>query len=101
MIKAMTMPNEPASSNPVVYSDFPTTPTHLRNRRKSDTPTGGDGGNGMEARLAKVESDVEYIKRDVTEIKDDLKSFRNASLKWLIKAIIFLCATILASDFFL
>lgn len=41
----------------------------------SNTPTGGDGGDGgmLETRVARLESDVEYIKRDVAEIKDSAK----------------------------
>ena len=70
------MKNEPTSSEKVLRRDFPTTPIERRNRRKTDNPTGGDGGNGMEARLARVESDVEYIKRDVGEIKDDVKELK-------------------------
>ena len=31
----------------------------------------------MEARIAKLESDVEYIKRDVGEIKIDVREARN------------------------
>jgi len=30
----------------------------------------------MEVRIAKLESDVEYIKRDITDIKSDLKDIR-------------------------
>lgn len=43
----------------------------------SNTPTGGDGGgNDMVERVARLESDVEYIKRDVAEIKNDIKALR-------------------------
>ncbi|MBD8168633.1 hypothetical protein IFU27_15130 [Erwinia persicina] len=36
----------------------------------------GDGGGGhmLEARVAKLESDVSYIRRDVDELKADVKS---------------------------
>ena len=37
----------------------------------------GGGGNGMEARVAKLESDVEYIKRDVSEMKTELQKVRD------------------------
>jgi hypothetical protein len=43
--------------------------------------SGGGTGDGMEARVAKLESDVEYIKRDVAEIKGDVCSVREASVK--------------------
>ncbi|SET06139.1 hypothetical protein [Thorsellia anophelis] len=36
--------------------------------RNGSNNTGGGGGD-MEARLAKLESDVEYIKRDIGDIK--------------------------------
>lgn len=42
-------------------------PFNQESRNGSNT-TGGGGGN-MEARLAKLESDVEYIKRDIGDIK--------------------------------
>lgn len=36
----------------------------------------GDGGSGMEARLAKVESCVEHLQRDIGEIKTSLTEAR-------------------------
>ena len=36
----------------------------------------GSGGDGMEARLAKLESDVGHIQSDVKEIKTDIKELR-------------------------
>jgi hypothetical protein len=40
---------------------------------------GGNGTfDGMEARVARLESDIEYIKRDVGEIKTDLRALRDA-----------------------
>jgi hypothetical protein len=40
-------------------------------QRAAEHGGGGDssGGSGLEARVAKLESDVEYIKRDVAEIR--------------------------------
>lgn len=35
---------------------------------------GGDGGGMLEARVAKLESDVSYIKRDIGVIQNDVKS---------------------------
>jgi len=71
------MKNEPTSSDKVLRPEFPATSVDRQNRRKTDNPTGGDGGNGMEARLAKVESDIEYIKRDVGEINADIKELKS------------------------
>jgi hypothetical protein len=39
--------------------------------------SGGDGGNQMHARIAKLESDVGHIQADVREIKDDLKEIKS------------------------
>lgn len=36
---------------------------------------GGDNG-GMEARIAKLESSVEFMQRDIGEVKTDLKEIR-------------------------
>ncbi|MEX2525804.1 MAG: hypothetical protein WD750_12660 [Gammaproteobacteria bacterium] len=36
----------------------------------------GDGGDGMEARIARLESDVAHIRTDIAEIKVDTKDFR-------------------------
>ena len=41
-----------------------------------DPPGGGDNG-GMEIRISKLEVAVEYIKRDISEIKSDVKSLRD------------------------
>lgn len=37
---------------------------------------GGDDG-GMEARISRLESDVDYIKRDIAELKGDVKELRS------------------------
>jgi hypothetical protein len=63
------MENEPTSSHKVLRPDFPTTPIERRNRRKTDNPTGGDGGNGMEVRLSKIETDIAVIKNSLGWIK--------------------------------
>ncbi len=48
--------------------------TKERGRRETDGSGGNPpGGNGVEARVAKLESDVEYIKRDVSEIAHCIK----------------------------
>lgn len=44
----------------------------LRNNKANKTSSNGGGGD-METRIAKLESDVEYIKRDIGEIKTELK----------------------------
>lgn len=36
-------------------------------------PTGGSGGEGMEARIAKLEADVGDLRSDMKEVKADLK----------------------------
>jgi hypothetical protein len=92
--------DSPSSGENVSYIHQGSTGGAKYGRRHTDS-FDGNGGGGMEARLAKVESDVEYIKRDVSEIKEELKKFRDASFKWLIKGVVFLCAVILASEFFI
>lgn len=38
----------------------------------------GDGGSGMEARIAKLEATVEHIQTDIRDIKVDLRGLRDA-----------------------
>lgn len=38
---------------------------------------GDGGGNGLEARVAKLEAYVTIIRDDITEIHSEIKSFRN------------------------
>lgn len=47
------------------------------NDQSSDYGSGNGGGGNMEARVAKLESDAEYIKRDIHEIKERLKDIRS------------------------
>lgn len=54
----------------LVQGDLP------RSRGFGGNNDGSDGGDGMLERVAKLESDVEYIKRDVADIKGDLKSVK-------------------------
>jgi hypothetical protein len=50
--------------------------------RKVEKPGGGGGGGGdLEARLAKLESSVEYIQRDITDIRTDLRFIRDTKLE--------------------
>ncbi|MBY7926306.1 hemolysin XhlA family protein [Vibrio fluvialis] len=39
--------------------------------------SGNGGGDGLEARVAKLESSVEYIQRDIADIKTDIKEIRH------------------------
>lgn len=41
-----------------------------------DIPSGGDNFGGMEARVAKLESDVGNIKTNIEDIKKDIREFR-------------------------
>lgn len=50
-------------------------------RQRNDKGPGGDhtggeppGGDQMEARVAKLESHVEYMRRDISELRSDVKS---------------------------
>ncbi|MFA0709587.1 hypothetical protein AB4653_28140, partial [Vibrio sp. 10N.222.48.A3] len=46
----------------------------------TDTPirkNGGDGGDGLDSRVAKLEASVEYIQRDISDIKGDIKDIRS------------------------
>jgi hypothetical protein len=61
-----------ASSEPksnVVHLDIP---------RAGMGSAGGPYDPGMEARVAKLESDVGHIQRDVSDIKTDLRELRKA-----------------------
>lgn len=52
----------------------------LLESRWADIPkdnNGSGGGGDMEARVAKLESDVEYIKRDIGEIKENIKEIKS------------------------
>ncbi|HHJ4165385.1 TPA: hemolysin XhlA [Raoultella ornithinolytica] len=44
------------------------------NRHTEKHDGGNGGGDDMQVRVAKLESDVEYIKRDIAEVKIDIKS---------------------------
>ncbi|MRG66463.1 hypothetical protein GH789_14395 [Rhizobium pusense] len=52
-------------------------------KREADLRGGGNGGNngGMEARLAKLEADMEYVKRDVSELRTDMRDVRDRAVK--------------------
>lgn len=52
----------------------PHTPNQHDDRSHGGGPGGGNGGDGgmIDSKVAKLESDVEYIKRDVAEIKTSL-----------------------------
>lgn len=44
---------------------------------------GGGGGtfDGMEARVAKLESDMDYLKRDVSELRTDMRDVRDRTVR--------------------
>ncbi|UHS60580.1 hypothetical protein HRR99_03110 [Agrobacterium vaccinii] len=52
-------------------------------KREADLHGGGNGGNngGMEARLAKLEADLEYVKRDVSELRTDMRDVRDRAVR--------------------
>ena len=45
---------------------------------RGQTPIPPSGGDGMEARIAKLESDVGHIKSDILEIKTDIRASRTS-----------------------
>jgi len=51
----------------------------LRQRRKEPLPPGGGGGtfDGMEARVAVLETNIGHIKEDLTEIRKDVRELRS------------------------
>ena len=59
---------------------FPANAIDRRGGQQRDStgnpPNGGDGGDGVEARIAVLESDVSYIKRDIGEMRGDIKDLR-------------------------
>ena len=65
----MTLSAASEPRNNVIQLDFP---------RGGTGSTGGPYDPGMEARVAKLESDVGHIQRDVSEIKIDVRELRKA-----------------------
>jgi hypothetical protein len=52
------------------------------NDNRPNQNLGSDGGGGgMEPRIAKLEADSEYIKRDVGELRMDMKDVRDRVIK--------------------
>jgi hypothetical protein len=49
---------------------------NLRRAEGLDDSGGGDNFDGMEARVARLESDMAYVQRDIAEIKTDIREFR-------------------------
>lgn len=41
-----------------------------------ETPPPSNGGNGMEARIAKLEASVSHIERDISDVKTDVRELR-------------------------
>ncbi len=52
-------------------------------RNRLSLASGGSGPHdpGMEARVAKLESDVGHIQRDIAEIKLDIRDMKNVELR--------------------
>lgn len=50
--------------------------------------TGGEppGGDKLEARVARLESHVEYVRRDISDLKSDVKSIANDAVELKISA---------------
>lgn len=57
-----------------------------RSTLESGTQPPDDGG--MEARVAKLETTVEYIQRDVAELRADVKGIRTTDFRLIFGAII-------------
>lgn len=58
----------------------------------SGTPTGGGGGDMLEARVAKLEAHAEHMREDIGEIKSDVKELAKdakADFRILFGAIVF------------
>lgn len=56
-----------------------------------DSTGGGDGGNPLEPRLAKLESDVGNIIDNMSDLKSDIREIRSAlksDFKWVMAAIV-------------
>jgi outer membrane murein-binding lipoprotein Lpp len=50
---------------------------HVRDNAANDPLTGGgNGGSGMEARVAKLEASVQHMERDIGELKADVRQIR-------------------------
>ncbi len=59
------MPDNTDSTQQPRVLDFP---------KATDTTGGSGGGGGLEARVAKLQSDVEHVQSDITEVKGDIRS---------------------------
>lgn len=52
-------------------------PVSVGDKSRGDSDTGGGnppGGDPMEARVAKLESHVEYMRRDISDLRSDVKA---------------------------
>ncbi|MTI10520.1 hypothetical protein [Curvivirga aplysinae] len=62
-----------------------------KGNNNENPPMGGDGGDGMEARVAKLETHVEHIREDIGELKSDVKELRktiDSRSAWLIGLVV-------------
>jgi hypothetical protein len=74
----MSMSDKVRVSNIASFPEIPSS------RKKTDRGGGGDhtggenppGGGDMDARVAKLEAHVEYIRRDLDDLKTDMREFR-------------------------
>jgi len=66
--------------------------------KATSTGGGSGGGNGMnlEPRIAKLESDVGHINRDISTIKEDVKDIRNWGVGFFITG----CALVLIASMY-
>lgn len=60
-------------TNPVIFTANANTPMHPTVYAAVTSGGGSSGGGNVESRIAKLESDVENIKGNVSDIRDDLR----------------------------
>ena len=71
---------EEHATNVIEIKDFRETINREHEALSKPPLQGGDGGgtfDGMEPRVAKVEAAIEYIQRDIADIKGDVRTLRD------------------------